>query len=466
MSAARRFSLLPRMAPKSKAHIGVGLVLIFLASGVTTMLILPPDVSSRNLPAIDAGDQNLPRQTERALSAFVAANDPPFLYRHGNQPVRVETVNGEHPVTRPLSTDMTVHHMARSAQWYRQYASGNRRPARPPIVVARDILASPNLPLPCLERIVRVPFLGRDGNLKTEPGYHEGDATLFVPPRGFRLPKISDNPTPGQLEVARRLILRSLLRDFPFTSEAARAHAVAALLLPLVRSFIRGPTPLHLVEKPTPGTGGTLLVQVLCQISLGETIAAMSAPKDESEWRRTVLASLRSVPLAVFIDNPQQLESPTLASAITSDIYTDRVVRTSETVRLPVSCLWIASANNPVLSREMARRVIRIRLDAGVERPELRDSFLHPQLKAWAKKNHHLLLWAALTFVQAWVAAGHPRASKVFGMFEDWVEVNGRHSAGCRDPWVSRKHGCIGQLCQRRRQPAALSKSLVRRIRQ
>ena len=35
------------------------------------------------------------------------------------------------------------------------------------------------------------------------------------------------------------------------------------VLVDRCRALIDGPTPLHLVEKPTPGTGATLLVDVL-----------------------------------------------------------------------------------------------------------------------------------------------------------------------------------------------------------
>ena len=37
--------------------------------------------------------------------------------------------------------------------------------------------------------------------------------------------------------------------------------------------------------------------------------------------------------------------------------------------RLPIRCVWIATGNNPEFSNEMARRLVRIRLDANVERP-------------------------------------------------------------------------------------------------
>ena len=88
---------------------------------------------------------------------------------------------------------------------------------------------------------------------------------------------------------------------------------------------------------------------------------------------------LRDVPVVLFIDNLQQrLESPALASAITADVYADRVVGSSDTLRLPVHCLWLATGNNPFVSREIARRTVSIRLDAGVDHPDLRTGFRHP----------------------------------------------------------------------------------------
>jgi hypothetical protein len=62
-------------------------------------------------------------------------------------------------------------------------------------------------------------------------------------------------PTAGEIAAARGLIVDDLLGEFPFTSPAERAHAVALLLLGFLRAMIDGPTPLHLIEKPAPGTG-------------------------------------------------------------------------------------------------------------------------------------------------------------------------------------------------------------------
>ena len=152
----------------------------------------------------------------------------------------------------------------------------------------------------------------------------------------------------------------------------------------------------------------------------------MAAPKDEAEWRRTLLAALRGGPAVIFIDNVRDtLESATLALAITADFLQDRVIRSSEVICAPVCCLWLATANNPVLSDEMARRVVRSRLDAGTSKPELRTGFRHPKLRLWVKEERPWLVWSVVTIVKAWIAQGRPRAQIVFGGFEDWAEVIG-----------------------------------------
>jgi len=124
-----------------------------------------------------------------------------------------------------------------------------------------------------------------------------------------------------------------------------------------------------------------------------------------------------------------RLESSALSAAITSAIWEDRILGHSDMVRLPVRCGWIATGNNPVLSSEIARRTIRIRLDAKIDRPWLRDKdkFRRPNLKEWAASHRANLVWAALSLVQAWIAAGKPKAlnTPTMGMFESWAVVIG-----------------------------------------
>jgi hypothetical protein len=91
-----------------------------------------------------------------------------------------------------------------------------------------------------------------------------------------------------------------------------------------------------------------------------------------------------------------------------------------------VKCVWIATGNNPLLSRELARRVVRIRIASEVERPSDRTGFKHENLKQWALEHRGELVWAALTLIRNWQAKGSPRPEQPsLGSFESWSAVLG-----------------------------------------
>jgi putative DNA primase/helicase len=370
---------------------------------------------------LNAGDQNLERITNKAIDALQVHNDPPVLFTHNGRPVRVS--EGTPPSVEDLTVDRAINRLAKVANWYRNIR-GVSMPALPPIHVARNILASPVSHFPILRRIIAAPIFNPDGTLLATPGYDNQSGVLYCP-ADFVLPDVSVRPSAAELAYAKELVMQELMGDFPFTGDAERCHAVCAFLLPFVQCLIDGPTPIHLFSKPASGTGATLLVQVICYPALGYWIANIATPKDESEWRRTLFAKLRGCPMAILLDNANTLDSAALAAAITTSIFEDRIVGSSETGTAPVWCLWLVTANNPSLSSEIARRTIGSRLDAKKEHPELRTGFRHPHLKAWVLDHRDMLVWAALTMIQAWIAADRPRGRKILGMFESWSETMG-----------------------------------------
>jgi putative DNA primase/helicase len=217
-----------------------------------------------------------------------------------------------------------------------------------------------------------------------------------------------------------------LLGQFPFTGGPELAHAVALLLLPFARELIDGPTPLHLIEKPSPGTGGSLLADVLTFPALGRPAGVMTEARSEEEWRKRITAQLRTGASVVLIDNLREcLDSAAVSAAITAPVWEDRLLGVSTILRLTVRCAWVATGNNPQLSNEMTRRAVRIRLDAKVDRPWLRTGWRHPDLRRWAAEHRADLVWAALVLIRAWAAAGRPRGPKALGMFDAWSAVLG-----------------------------------------
>src|SRR5687767_9848173 len=122
------------------------------------------------LPKIDAGNHNLPRITEDAWRALANSNNSPSLFRYGDLATRIETGDGGAPAPKALTVDRLRHKMARVADWYKVTRDGERKPALPPLYVVRDMLATPNMPLPILEAIIEVPTFAPDGTLNFEPG--------------------------------------------------------------------------------------------------------------------------------------------------------------------------------------------------------------------------------------------------------------------------------------------------------
>jgi hypothetical protein len=152
--------------------------------------------------------------------------------------------------------------------------------------------------------------------------------------------------------------------------------------------MVDGPTPLHLIEKPTPGTGATLMVDAIATIHTGCGASVMTEGRDDEEWRKRITAKLRQVPSLVLIDNLRaELDSAALAAALTAPFWEDRILGASEMARLPIRCAWVATGNNPTSSHEIARRLVRIRLDARTDQPWRRGGFRHPDLMVWVRAN-------------------------------------------------------------------------------
>ena len=391
----------------------------------------PAPTSYESLPWIDASIQDLRVITSKAWEALKQFNDPaPSLFRFGGTLVRLERDDDGRLVPVELTTDRMRHLLARCANFYRTIAvTGLERRiiVRPPQYVVADLLATPDPPLPVLRRIVEVPVFAVDGSLRCVPGYHS-DARLFYDPApGLVIPPVPERPTDDDVMHARSLLLDDLFADFPFVSEADRAHAVALFLLPFVRDLIDGPTPLHLVEAPTEGSGKGLLVETSLLPGVGDRIGVMAPGRDADEWRKAITSALRAGHQAIWVDNvTRPLDSAELAAALTASTWEDRLLGRSEMLRLPVRSIWVATANNPVLSREVARRTIRIRIDPKVDMPWLRTEFKHHPLKAWVRQHRGELIRAALVLVQNWLARGRPAPTvRPLGSFESWTTVLG-----------------------------------------
>ena len=384
--------------------------------------------SSSALPQIIVGNRHLRDMSENTYSVLLAANDPPAVYQYGSQLARVTAANGQAGV-QLYDKAMLRHRLSRVADFMtvKILRDGTQQQSCVPIPdqLTADILAYPEWPnMPTLNGIVTAPVVGPSGQVHVEEGYDPATGLFYH--AGGKL-KIGDiTPTPRRVAWAVGLIMDDLLHDFPFKDASSKANAVALYILPFARPLIEGCTPLHILSAPTPGTGKTLAARIVTLPFNPDGPAVLTAAEDEDEWRKRITSLLSGGTSHLLIDNIKgALVSASLAAALSTALWTDRILGKIQTITLPNRAVWIATGNNIAVDVEMARRSVWIRLDANAERPWTRTGFKHASLGEWTLENRGDLVTAALVLIMHWVTAGCPPGRASIGGFESWARVIG-----------------------------------------
>jgi hypothetical protein len=278
--------------------------------------------------------------------------------------------------------------------------------------------------VPILDGLVRTPVLREDGTLLLDEGYDK-PTRLYYDPGDLVLPTMMVEPSRVECELsASSLMGKDLLGDFPFASASDRAAALALLLTPLVRHLVPI-APIAVVDAPKAGTGKGLLVSCAAIITTGAPAQVRSMPATDEEMGKVLTAEMAAGSTFIFFDEASRLRSPKLASAITAELYTDRLLGQSSLVTVPQRVTWVCAGNNVQLVGDLNRRAYRIRMNAPVARPWERTDFRHPDLVQWVHRNRGGLLAGLLTMCRGWFAAGCPAPSVELGGFTEWSRIVG-----------------------------------------
>lgn len=392
----------------------------WFATGKTASdLLQHVDLNLLRAQGIVTNNRSLADVTSDALEALIDNNIPPTIFVRGGELCRVRSDERSIVKIEGFSPASMRGNLARCATWV--VVRKESVEIAPPKEVVEDLLALPEWPgIPPIIAITMAPVLSPNGTLSMAPGYDP--ASMFYIGAKETWPTWTDTTAE-----AVRFLTEDMLGDFPFKSDADRAHAIALMLLPIMRPIIDGPTPLHLIEAPVQGSGKSLLGKVCLMPTVGDKVSATTGTKDEEEWRKKIASSLLEGKAYIFLDNlSRKVDSDTLAGVLTSTEWNDRALSTMRNINVPVRCLWVATANNAELSRDILRRTVLIRLDACVERPEDRTGFRHENLEVWVRDNRPKIVSALCKLVQSWVEAGMPPSTdRLLGSFEEWSKAVG-----------------------------------------
>lgn len=371
-------------------------------------------------PRIQINDRDAHSVTEDCWEVF-ERQPTPTLFQQGGRLVRLAET--EHGRVIRLVPAVTLRAMLNKEACFvrvfdRKEGRVEEHAGPCPTWVSEGMEALPRTDLCALESVVTAPFFSPERDLVVEPGYHR-ESRCWLEDHGC---VVADIP----LEDA-KAILEDWLVDFKFEQGFDRTNAIALALLPFVRQMIQGPTPGHLIEASTPGSGKGLLAKILLLPSLGKPPHATPFAEAEEERRKNLMAALIEGRPVTLIDNLKgKVDSAVLEGMLTSDMWQDRLLGVTGTAYAPNKTTWVFTGNNADLSLDMARRCLRIRLDQGVERPyEQKRQFAHPDIEDWTKEHRGKIISALVCLVRHWIEQGMPRPEKLLGSFESWSRVVG-----------------------------------------
>lgn len=270
--------------------------------------------------------------------------------------------------------------------------------------------------------------VGRDFDL-ARPGWN--------PDHGVYL--VGSVPEPLDLATA-RAVLDDLLADFPFQSAADRDNFLGLMMTPILRPAVNEPVPMHLIASPMPRTGKTKLAEIVLGCAVGgKRTPAMQLGDREEEREKRILSVLVRGQTLLHLDNIKEfIDSPALASLLTSSEYQGRMLGSSSAPSVPNGLTIVGTGNNVHATDEIAKRIVPVRLMPSSESPESRTDFRHPDLLGYVTANRDRILGALLGLVEHWRASGRALSRIPLGGFERWAAcVGGILESAGYDGWLT-----------------------------
>ncbi|GHA60968.1 hypothetical protein GCM10010330_10930 [Streptomyces tendae] len=361
------------------------------------------------------------------LLDIMANEQMPGLYKRSTGPCWVYEDDQGNPLVKQLGTDNLRAYLAEHVttfQIVRDPFTDGTKEVRELVMpkTCGTILGRRDWPLLPLRGIVTSPVVRPDGTLVKAPGYDRGTG-LYMHPR-VPLRRLQPQVSKESVERAKDIVLNQMLADFPFVDASDLAQYLGALLSPIIRPYVPGPTPVVVITSTSQGSGKTLLKDAFGYVyGLAET----PWPENDAELRKAITAKLWDCGDPVIamdnLPNGHIIKSPILSSLVTSANWSDRLLGSTSSVSIPNDRLWVLTGNNLRTGGDNARRTLWVRLDPDCPNPDQRDDFAVGDLRAWLTDNASTVVAALVTMVRGWLADGAKTVNTRMGDYSRWASV-------------------------------------------
>jgi len=377
-----------------------------------------------NRPELDITNE---AEAHDGILAIMAAEQLPGLYKRSSGPCWVYEDDQGNPLVRQLGTDNLRAYLAEHVTTYTVVSdplTEGTKEVREFVMpkTCATILGRKDWPLLPLRGIVTAPVLRPDGTLIQAPGYDKPTG-LYMHPR-VPLRRLQPQVTDESVQRAKDIVLNQMLADFPFVDDSDRAQYLGALLSPIIRPYVPGPTPVVIITSTSQASGKTLLKDAFGYVyGLAET----PWPENDAELRKAITAKLWDCGDPVIamdnLPNGHIIRSPILSSLVTSANWSDRLLGSTSSVTIPNDRLWVLTGNNLRTGGDNARRTLWVRLDPNCPDPDRRDNFTVGDLRSWLTDNASTVVAALVTMVRGWLAAGAETINTRMGDYSRWAST-------------------------------------------
>jgi hypothetical protein len=311
--------------------------------------------------------------------------------------------------------------LSRQGEWVKR--DGRRKklmPTNPPSEIALTMLGRVGeWGYSTLAGVISTPTMKYDGSIIDQPGYDEETRLLLIEPPP--MPVIPNEPTFVNAMVS-LASLESLIEEFPFVDDIAKAVALAALMTPIVRAAFTV-SPMYLSNAPVAGSGKSFLWDTVSTIAIGQLMPVMAAGRSEEETEKRLGAALLAGRPLISIDNiTGELSGDALCAMIERPSVAVRVLGKSEDRFIESrGTTFYGSGNNLIVRGDLCRRSLQTKLDPRMERPELRQFDHDPVAQIMDDRGKYIA--AVLTVCKAYIVAGRPNKPPRLASFEDWSDT-------------------------------------------
>lgn len=384
-----------------------------------TELVEPEEPPKPCIRAMPGANHLASAEAEKVLAA---TGDYFFI---GGVLVRLVKKNGQVVGTERVNEQTLRNDLAKRIEWRRQSREGIWILCDPHHGVVQTLLYGQDRHhLPRLASIARQPFFGSDGELVTTAGYYVGSCIYGAfDPADF--PQI--NPTIDEAMIC-LAYLNNLLDEFEFETEADESAALCTMLTAAGRASL-SVAPASSITAPVPGSGKSLLADIISAIASPEEPYRVSYPTSEEEAGKLLISVFLQKPAVILFDDMQTnwKSFGPINRALTSPTTTERLLGSNRTATVDTRSLILGTGNGILPERDLRRRLVTIRLTPRHEAPSLRKFKGNPL--AEVKNNRAGAVNAALGIIRAYRAAGEPLKGTVppIGSYGEWSRM-------CREP--------------------------------